>query len=151
MPTETKPAFDADKIVAALDKLAATPNESRVGLKERLKEPRIYEAIQKAKAQKRTIAEIADAMNAAGIEIKAGTLGLYLREIENEMKGASDDKSGSKSKADKPRKAAATAEAKPTAATEKPDVKPADSGKPDGGKKLTQAPNMGGAFNQNDL
>ncbi|MNE61352.1 hypothetical protein D3C80_1565600 [compost metagenome] len=151
MPTETKPAFDAEKLVAALDKLAATPNESRVGLKERLKEPRVYEAIQKAKAQKRTIAEIAEAINAAGIEIKAGTLGLYLREIENEMKGASNDRSGAKSANKPPRTTAATSETKQTAPAEKPASKPDDKPAANGGKTLSKSPSMGGAFKTDEL
>lgn len=152
MPTENQSAFDADALVAALEKMAATPNAKKVTLKDKISEPRILDAIRKAQAAKYTPADIAELMTAMGIEIRPSTLAVYLREIEAETKGGTDGKQGAKSKANKPRTTAATSENKTAAQPEKPAEKSA--AKPDdksAGKTLTSKPAMGGAFDTNNL
>jgi len=139
MAEANRGAIDLDKVVAALEKMAETPNANRVTLIDQLSEPRMKEAIKKALNARYTAKEIAGLLAEQGISITPATFAQYWRKIEREDKGEADTKQAAKSSTNKPRTASAPSEAKANA--------PAKSE----GKPLTQKPKMGGAFDSNNL
>lgn len=113
MPEDKMSTIDIDKVVAALEKMAETPNTSAMTFRQQLREPRMLEAIRKARAAGYKTEDVAKLLNEQGLQIKASTLTAYLREIEAENKSEGDGKSGGKSRKGNPKPAASTSTAKP--------------------------------------
>lgn len=113
MPEDKMSAIDIDKVVAALEKMAETPNTSAMTYRQQLREPRMLDAIRKARAAGHKYEDIAKLLNAQGLQIKVSTLVAYLREIEAETKSEGDGKSGNKARKSNPKPAALSSTVKP--------------------------------------
>jgi hypothetical protein len=143
MPEDKMSAIDIDKVVAALEKMAETPNTAAMTFRQQLREPRMLEAIRKARAAGYKNEDVAKLLNEQGLQIKASTLTAYLREIEAEARNEGDAKPGAKSKKNSQKAAASTSTAKPeTPPATTPETPPVGDG-----KKSTH----GGAHSPEDL
>lgn len=136
--TAKQPDFEG--AIKALEKMAETPNASRLTLKEQLAEERMYAVIDKARKARYSMAEIAGQLKAFGIETTPTTLAAYLRQIKAEKEGRADGKANKKRSEPKSKPADNPS---PTAKTE------ISGDNKRGGKTLTQKPGMGGAFSEN--
>lgn len=145
MPEQNTAAPDLDKIAAALEKMAETPNANRKPLlKDQLSEPRMKAAILKAKQAHYSNAEIGAFLADQGIKISPSTFARYWQQIESEGRSEGDAKPRRGRKATKAAKPAGSEEVKATA-------KPEDSKPQSEGKRLSKSPGMGGAFDQDNL
>ncbi len=146
MSNEMQKEPDTEAAIAALEKLAETPNEKRLTLKERIAEPRMYDAIKRAQRARHSPADIARILSGEGIEISPATLGVYLREIEREQRGDNNAKSSKKRTDTKPK------ETDNSAGTAKGTAGGDNGAKPEtAGKTLTRKPGMGGGFSPENL
>ncbi len=150
--------FDADKVAAALRKMADEwkPSPSRMTLKEKLGQPQILAAIKDWKRKGANNVEIVAGLETLGIKTTPQSLNSTLGAIEREARGDGGAKSKrerkAKQTASSPTTSTGTQVETPTTGGGKPDSKPDETGgaKPEG-RKLTKSPSMGGAFNQDEL
>lgn len=146
MTSDTVKEPNTEAAIAALEKLAESPNEARLTTKERIAEPRMYAAIRKAQQARHSVADIASTLKAEGIDVAPSTLSVYLREIEREQRGDSNAKATKKRADAKPK------EADHGAGTAKGTAGGDNGSKPETtGKTLTRKPGMGGGFSPENL
>ncbi|WP_085034901.1 hypothetical protein [Ensifer aridi] len=147
MPEDKTSAIDIDKVVAALEKMAETPNTAAMTYRQQLREPRMLGAIRKCQAAGWKTDDIAKLLNEQGLQIKTSTLIAYLREIEAETRSEGEGKPGVKPRRNSAKAAAATSTAKPETSPATTSKTPPASEE----KKSTQKPKMGGAHSPEDL
>lgn len=156
MAAEKDKAIDYSKIAEALNKLAETPNPKSKTLADHLREPSVKEAIERAKAAGYRSDAIVPLLADLGIKTTTASFDATWSKLKREERGDTGVKADTKSRSTS--KKASTP--KPDqAVSEKPsETKPSEgtkSGGAGGGKaeskSLNKSPNMGGAFNENDL
>lgn len=160
MATDNEKASSVERAIAALERLASTPNAAKRTVKEQLAEPTMWAAIQKAKMARHDTATIAAVLKSEGIDVKPTTLTVYMREIEREKRGGDEAKprrkrnemksdSSASSKPSTGQNSASGSEAK--GETGSASAQNATDAKSTSGKTLTQKPGMGGAFSTDEL
>jgi hypothetical protein len=150
--------FDADKVAAALRKMADEwkPSPSKMTLKEKLGQPQIHAAIKDWKRKGANNVEVVAGLQTLGIKTTPQSLNSTLGAIERAARGEGSVKSKREKKPRQIAAASATPEATqsetPQTAVVSPDDKAdeIEGGKPEG-RKLSKPPTMGGAFNQDEL
>ena len=139
--------FNPDKMLDVLREKATQPNPRSQTIKEILATEPFQKVITELKEARYSIPEIAELISKQdGVSHSRNTITFYLREIQRDARGEDNAKAPRKPKASKPR-VEEKAEAK---SSDKPAEKPT-SKTDNAGKTLTTKPNMGGAFNSDEL
>ncbi|WP_173995739.1 hypothetical protein [Agrobacterium tumefaciens] len=155
MPDMEKGVFDPDKIAEALNRAADEWKPSKLTLKDKLGEPKVYEAIKNLKRRGASGSEIVAILESLGIKTTPQSLNATLGKIDREARGDSDAKPKRERKTNKPSEGAGTSTetsgGTPKQSEGKPSDKQGDKPAKSEGRKLNQPPSMGGAFDQNNL
>lgn len=157
MVAENEKAIDYSKIAEALNKLAETPNPKTKTLIDHLRDPEVKSAVERAKAAGyKSDVIVPLLMEIGGIKTTTASFDATWSKLKREERGDTGAKADSKPRSTAKKNAAtkpaeSASEKAPDAKTNDDDKQSSAGGSKAGSKSLNKSPNMGGAFNENDL